>query len=339
MAKAGDVYVAPDTSSSKTSRPKTRDPAQDLYNQQKADAAALEARQLAAQKAAEGRANARADAEKKKTGKRYLKQASTMEIQAKALAQAIQSSFAKNRDQNLQDVSKNLNDQLGMLKEGHNLRSQQFLGAARDTEKATADSASGAFSNMVRERRDALAGLVEQGAGETDSMRAMLMSARNWHSNATESNRGYYDTMRSINTGITDLNVDSKTAMQNAYGAAEQERDRLWTDFYSKRSEAATQYGNIKGQQADYYAMAGEMGVKAPKGAERKAATTMQAAYGLASREAGKSYKQAALPKWVDDWKGTAQVQTRQSNTNLAAAVTIDKAEKPEGASLRKWEG
>lgn len=335
MAKGEDIQVAPDQTAPNTKGPKIVDP----IDKQLAEQRAAEKRALAAQLAAEKRANARADADKRKTGRRYLKQAANMEVQAKALQKAIHDSFGKNRDQNLADVSKNLNDQLTMLKEGHSLRSQQFLGAARDTEKATGDSAAGAFSNMVRERRDALSGLVEQGAGETDSMRAMLMSARNWHANATENNRGYYDTMRSVNTGISDLNVDTKTAMQNAYGTAEGEKDRIWSDFYAKRSESATQLGNIRGQQADYYAMAGEMGVKAPKGAEAGSLKGMGGAYNLASTEAGKSYKQRQLPTWVKNWDGTAQVKTRQSNTDLAAAVTIDKAEKPEGASLRKWEG
>jgi hypothetical protein len=41
----------------------------------------------------------------------------------------------------------------------------------------------------------------------------------------------------------------------------------------------------------------------------------------------------------VKNYQGQAQVAARVQNTNLASAVTIDKAEKAEGASLRRWEG
>jgi hypothetical protein len=145
--------------------------------------------------------------------------------------------------------------------------------------------------------------------------------------------------MRTVNTGLTDLNVDTKTALQNMYGAAEAEKDRLWENYYTKRSDTATQLGNIRGQQADYYDMAREMGVKAPFGSIRDNNASKSSAYDLAAAEAGKSYKQRPLPSWVENYKGAAQVKSRQSNTNLAAAVTIGKAEKAEGASLRRWEG
>lgn len=170
-------------------------------------------------------------------------------------------------------------------------------------------------------------------------MRALLLSARNWQGNVQESNRSYFDTMRSINSGITDLNADTQTALANAHRDAESQREAAFQDYYNKRTESFTQLGNIRGQQADYYAMAKEMGVNPPKGAERKAKTGMKAGYDSATTESGQSYKQGALPNRMKNYKPAAEQTAQRQNTNLAAAVTIDKAEKAEGASLRRWEG
>ena len=164
------------------------------------------------------------------------------------------------------------------------------------------------------------------------------MSARNWNANAAESNRAYFDSMRSINTGIVDLNLDTKSALAGAATSAEGERDRIWQEYYNNRGQAFTQLGNVLGQQADYYAQAKEMGVKPPKGAEKEAEAAMKKAFADSSIEAGKGYTQQALPEWISGFTGQEQLQARQSNTELAAAVTMDKVAKAEGATLRKWE-
>ena len=286
---------------------------------------------------AEKRAVARENEAKKKAGAKYLESAANLELQAKAIRDALNVEFARGRDNNLADIDRALTQNLNLLKEGHTLRSQEFLKSARDTETATAGEQEQGFSNLVRERQDSLSAILEQGAGETDAMRAMLMSARNWHANASESNRGYFDTMRSVNSGITDLNVDTKTGMSNAFMAAQGQKDTVWQDFYNKRTEAYTQLGNIKGQQADYYAQAKEMGVSPKKGAESAAEKAMKDAFQASADEAGKSYTQQGLPQWIQDYKGTEQVEARQSNTNLAAAMTFEPVKKAEGATLRKW--
>jgi hypothetical protein len=190
----------------------------------------------------------------------------------------------------------------------------------------------------VRERADTLSNILEQGAGETDAMKAMLMSARNWSSNAGEANRAYFDSMRSINTGIVDLNLDTKSALAGAATSAEGERDRIWQEYYNNRSQAFTQLGNVKGQEADFYAQAKEMGVKPKKGAEKDAEDAMAKAFKDAAVESGKGYTQQALPEWISGFTGQEQLQAKQSNTELAAAVTMDKVAKAEGATLRKWD-
>ena len=78
------------------------------------------------------------------------------------------------------------------------------------------------------------------------------------------------------------------------------------------------------------------MGVKPKKGVEKAAEKEMDAAPDPAL-EAGRSYTQKALPAWITDYRGTEQVKARQSNSNLAAAMTIEAPEKAEGATLRKW--
>lgn len=286
---------------------------------------------------AEKRAVARANAEKKKAGKRYLESAANLELQAKALRHALKIDFAKSRDNNLGDVGRVLAGQLAQLKLGHAQRSQSFLEAADNTEKATAATLGQGTTNLVRERQDSMSSLLEQGAGETDTMRTMLMAARNWYANAQEANRAYFDSNQSINAGIVDLNIDTRSSMANAFTSSEAERDRLWQDFYNRRSESFTQLGNIKGQQADYYAQAKEMGAKPKKGAEKAAEKEMEKSFMDASKEAGKTYTQKGLPNWIADFKGQRAVESKQANTNLAAALTMDEIEKAEGATLRKW--
>ena len=290
-------------------------------------------------RAAENRAVARDNAQRRRTGQRYLTEAKNLESQANALKRALSQEFARNRDINLGNVGQRLDETLGMLKEDADKRGGELLTAADSTAKAAGAQENQSLSNMVRERADALSMLMEQGMGETDQMRAMLMSARNMNANQNEGNRSYFDTMQSINQSITDLNADTRTALAGAFGEAEAERGRIWENYYTRRNQGFTQLGNIRGQQASYYAQAGEMGVKAPAGSERRATNGMEYNYEAAATEAGKAYEEAALPSWIRDWKGTARQNAKVQNTNLAAAITIDKPEKADGAALRRWEG
>jgi hypothetical protein len=286
---------------------------------------------------AERRAVKRENAAKKKAGKRFLESAANLELQAKSLRHALKTDFAKARDQDLTDVSTVLAGQIAQLKLGAGKRAKTFLDAADNTTMATASSAEQGIGNMTRERAESMASILEQGAGETDAMRARLISARNWQANAQEANRAFYDSMQTVNSGITDLNEDNRTAFANAYSTAEAERDRLWSVFYNKRSETFTNLGNVLGQQADYYAQAKEMGVKPKKGAEKKAEKEMAKSWMSGSTEAGKSYVQKKLPDWVAKYEGQAQVKTKLSNTNLAAAIDLGEVKKAEGSTLKKW--
>ena len=299
----------------------------------------LAAKAAADARAAEARAIARENAAKAKAGQRYLTQAGNLEHQATALKTALAKSFGSNRDIMLGNIGKNVTAQLGLLKSSHGERAKTFLDSAADNDKAAGGMEESGFSNLIRERQDAMTNILEQSAGETDAFRAMLLSARNWHANAQESNRNYFDTLRSVNSGITDLNVDTRSAMTNVHWDAEAERSRVWQDFYNKRTEAFQKIGDIRGQQADYYANAIEMGVKPKTGAEAQATKEMKSNYNAAAAESAKGYSFQGPGSNITAWKGQEQVEGRRSNTNLAAAVTLGPAAKAEGSTLRKWEG
>jgi len=289
-------------------------------------------------RAAERRAVSRENATKRKAGKRYIEAANNLELQAKAIRHALKIDFKKARDQNLGDLGQVLTSQLSQLKLGQGQRAQTFLSAAKNTEMATAGQAEQGYANLTRERADSLSSILEQGAGETDTMRALLISARNWHANASEGNRAYFDSMQSVNQGIVDLNIDTRNAMANAYTSAEGEKDRLWQEFYNKRSESFSQLGNTMGQKADYYAQAKEMGVKPKKGMEKKAEKEMAKSYMDMAKESGKSYVQKKLPDWIGKYAGTKAVEAKLTNTTLGAGPDLGKVEKAEGATLKKWE-
>ena len=318
---------APAKSTSKAPAKSTSKKTTDPYAKAKKDALA-----------AEKRAIKRETDAKKAAGKRFIEGADNLQKQAAAIRQALDVDFASNRDTKLASIALALNEQVGLLQSGHRKRADEFLNAASDTTKAAGDTAERGLTNAVREHQDTLSSILEQGAGETDTMKAMLMSARNWNANAAENNRSYFDSMQSVNAGITDLNVDTRTELARSYGGAEADKERVWQDFYNRRGEAFTQLGNILGQQADYYAQAKEMGVKPKKGVEKTAEDGMSQAFKDSAVEAGKSYTNQGLPEWVSGFTGQDRLQARQSNTELAAALTMDKMAKAEGATLRKWD-
>ncbi len=269
-----------------------------------------------------------------RAGRRFQSQAANLDPQIAALKHAIETSYKQALDQNLGDISKLLDEQFDMLKTQAGERGRDFLIAARNTEKATAGQAEEGFANLARERADTMASVLAQGAGQTDQLRALMSAARNWRSNAQEGNRAYFDSLQSINQNITDLNLDTQTALANIHTEGETERERLWQDFYNRRSESFTQLGNLYQQQADYLDMAKEQKVGGGGGEKKTASGT---AFMDAAKEAGKSYEKQGLPDWIKEWEGTERVEGRVSNTNLAAAPRFERPKRAQGATLRKW--
>lgn len=302
---------------------------------------------------AASRALARDRAARLRTARRYSRAAQDLKFQITALKDAIYNEMARSRRQNLGDINLMLGQQFDQLREAADLRGAEFLNAASDAEKATGDVQEAGIRNAVRERADSMTAILEQGAGETDAIRAMLMNARNWHANASEASRTYFDTMQSINQGITDLNIDTKAALSNAHMQAEGQREAIWQDFYNRRAEALTSLGNLYGERASLLDQAQEQatdlgkkkvgreaeasGLTDTSGRRRKARRGARKYFAAASNELGKSYEQKPLPEWIDEYEGTAQVERRQENTNLASAPVFEGVQKAEGATLRKW--
>jgi len=288
----------------------------------------------AAVRAAQAAAKAAADAAQKAAGNRFSSQAGNLDPQIAALQHALGTSFKASLDQNLTDISGLLDEQFNLLKTGSSKRALEFLAGAKNTEKAASGQAESSLSNLVRERQDSLSAVLEHGVGQTDMLRAMVSAARNWQSNAMEGNRAYFDSMQSTNSAINDLNVDTQSALSNVYNQTESERERLWQDYYNRRSETFTQLGNLYTSQADLLDQAKENKVGEGGGSKKTLSGT---AFMDAAKESGLSYKRSALPDWIKDYKGQEKVNAKVQNTNLASAVTIEPFGKAEGATLRRW--
>lgn len=198
---------------------------------------------------------------KRKAEQRYRGQALTLEQQAKALQRALQVDYASARDIKLRGVERTQMLQDEALMEGYSDRLDSLVGSVVDNDTASSDATVGNTMNAARERQNAMSEIAAQGAGETDMLRAQMMSLRNWNANQNEVNRSYFDSLRSINASLGDLNVDTKTARINLEVQANADKEQLWTNYFNQRSESYTQLGNIRGQQADYYGMAAEQQV------------------------------------------------------------------------------
>ena len=213
--------------------------------------------------AAQKRAEKQQEERDQRTGKRYLKQAKNLESQAVALKKSL-GKLKKRRIQDIGDITRTRGLQLKMLRDSASELGANYQVAGANNEMAAAGTLETGLSNMVRERSEALGQLLTQGAGETDMMQAMLMATRNQNANAGEANRAYWDTIASINQGITSLNEDVQSKLASAWIAGEGEKEETWRNYYDAASEALTQLGSVRTGQADAYANAAEYEVDIP---------------------------------------------------------------------------
>lgn len=334
---------------------------------------------------AEKRADAKQAERDRRTGRRYLEQARNLNPQAIALTKAI-GEMKDRRKQDMRDIIKTRALQMDMLVDTAADMGEQYDIAAKNNEVAAGGTLEAGISNMVRERAETLSQLLTQGAGESDTMRAMLMAARNQNANAREANQSYWDTIASINQSIVTMNEDTQAKLADAWISGEGEREQISRDYLESSSDAYTQLGLVRQAQADAYANAREYKVKPPRLGKNKKkgkarlskSQDLSTTAGLAaakdekvedvsgegknfskklkgvpadkmrrrqSRKAfntwaelqDESYKQKRVPGWVKDYQGKAQFDGRQSNSNLAAALTVETGPKAEGAKLRKW--
>lgn len=188
-----------------------------------------------------------------KTNKNFLSQAKILGSQADALKYALDKDkgFGKALKIKLANIAQDLAQQDSLLMEGYRKRMRSLRGASNDNDKASDDQSYANLSNRARERANATSQALSQGAGESDLLRSEQMSLRSWDANQGEINRGYYDTLRSINSSLTDLNVDTKTGRSNLYLQANEDRESVTNNYYSQMAETWTQLGNVYGQAAN----------------------------------------------------------------------------------------
>ena len=240
--------------------------------------------------------------------------------QLTALQGLLKGGFAKAREQKLKNAHTLYAAQDKDLVNGYNSRMAGILKNRDDNEKSEVDASFANLSNRARESTDLLAQAASQGAGETDTLKTQLMAIRNWDANQADVNRSYFDTQRSINSSIADLNADSRTARMNLAVDALGDYDQIWTNYYNQRADAYTQMGNI---HANPYSDSHD-----PK----------STAYAGMAKEASSAWKNPGVNKSLQNWKGSVQEQERKlNNSAYKAADTVNNIKRPEGSTLKKW--
>ena len=275
----------------------------------------------------------------RKASERYIKQAESMAGQIKALKYSLgQKGFKAALSQRLANIGLVLQQQDAAVMEGYNSRVGDLKGAAADNDKSASDQSFANLSNRGRERANALSEAMLQGAGESDVLRSQMMSLRNWDQNQNEINRSFFDTLRSVNSSLGDLNVDTKTARLNLETQANADRDAATTEYFNQRSQGFTQLGNLRGQQAEYYGMANEqVSSKSSRSKQKQATAASDRAFMRAAKQTGKTFKNPGNSRVLREWKGAADIEGSLNNTASQSVATATTIKRPEGAQLRKW--
>lgn len=208
-----------------------------------------------------------------KAGKKYLEQARNLEANIAAINFALGSDgLQKVLNKYVADAKKYELDYKNSLLGDHALRMESLSASALDNEDSQGAESTNNLNNMLRERYSGISQAMNLGVGETDALNTMQMSLRNWQANQSDVERSYSDTLTSINASVTDLNVDTRNALMKNEADTNSDIKQMYTDYFNQRSDLYTDLGNIRGQQADYFASAEEYGVtagKAKKGAKK----------------------------------------------------------------------
>ena len=240
--------------------------------------------------------------------------------QVAALEELLKSGFASARDTKLGNVKRLYDSQDSDLLKGYSDRVGSLVLAGKDNDKAEAGASFSNLANRAREAGDMMAQAAAQGAGETDALKAQLMAVRNWASNQSDVNRSYFDTARSVNSAVTDLNADTRSARMNLAVGMMGDQEQVWANYYNQRADAYTQLGNIRANPySDSY---------------KKGATD----YANMAKEAGTAWKNPGVDSEVQNWNGTVQAsEARLNNTAMQGAQMEEPIKRPEGSTLRQW--
>jgi hypothetical protein len=291
--------------------------------------------------AAQRKADAAAAEAKRKAQQKWLDQAATIQQQIDALKIALGSKGLRAAlGVQLRNVFRNEQADLLTQRKDYRQREGSLEKVAADNARAAGDQGFLNLANRGRERANALSEATLQGAGESDLLAAQGASLRNWNANQADQSRAFYDTLTSVNSSLTDLNVDTRTGLIGTAKQANADRAGLWTDYFGNRSEILTQLGNALGQQAEYYGLAQE--AQSGKGIEDKqdAAAKLSGFYfDRAGYLSGKAWKDPGVPAYLRNWKGAGPITGQIDSTYHASAANQASTDlaKPEGATLRKW--
>lgn len=300
------------------------------------------------QLAQEAKAQRTADAADRASLSNILSQAGLVKQQIAALKiQLGDKGFRQALETHLANALKEYRQADQALMHGFHDKAGQLAGSAADNEKSAGDQAFANLANRIRERTSATANTALQGAGETDTLRAQQMSLRNWDANQSDISRSYFDTLRSANSALSDLNVDTATARVNAMAGLNERRGSLWDQYFSQRADAWDKIANLGGTLGQLYGQA--HGISAnPESAtydhgawikERDAAEGLSArALRHSSQMTGKAYDDPGIPKRLMNWDGRddfAQLGPQQGA--IRANSRGSQAPEPEGATLRQW--
>lgn len=313
-------------------------------NSAQSSAADLQQQYLAAQRAATAKAEAKAAAEKRAAEDEAAKKARAESVRQnsvtrqQAIAQfTLLDRFGRSRRVKLGNIERALATADKALMKSYKATSGQLVGARQDNEKAEGAASFANTTNRLRESGDLLGETSAMGAGESDTMRAQLQAVRNWDANQGEVGRSFFDTLRTVNSSITDLNNDTRTSRINVREQAYSDKEQVWANYYDRVADTWTQIYNIEGSNPN-------LGAKntAKKGSAEYE-TPIQAyerrfkdAYKNAARAAGSAYKSPGISKALQNWNGNVRAQgARLTSANMAAAVRTPTLKKPEGATLR----
>ena len=242
--------------------------------------------------------------------------------QVSALKKMLRSGLAKARNTKLGNLTRIYDQQRGTLLKSYGEKAGALDLTRKDNEKSESDASFANLGNRARENTDLLGAAAAQGAGETDTLRSQLMAVRNWDANQGEVNRSYFDTLRSANSAITDLNADTRTAQVNMMGQLRSDQEQVWANYYNQRADAYTQLGNM---MANPYSNA-----YSKKGAK--------SAYAGMAKAASSAWKNPGIGDAERNWKGTVQAQEgRQNFSDIRAAAAPTEKKRPEGATLKAW--
>jgi hypothetical protein len=271
--------------------------------------------------------------------RKYMDQAHTIGLQIKALRLALgKQGFIQALDQRLKNIGLVQRQSEADLVTGYRERVGSLEQTSRDNEKAAGAQGYANLANRSRERSNAVGEAAAQGAGESDTLRAQGAALRNWNANQNEVNRSFYDTKSSIESSLTDLTVDTRTARINNALQANADRDSVWTNYYDQRSETLTALGNTLGQQAEYYGLAQEAkNGKKVKKLKKGASQASGQAFHQASLVAGQAWENPGVSKGLRQWAGADPFESDLNNDRFASAPTELAKKKPEGATLRSW--